>query len=108
MDIIEAIRTRRSMRSFKPDPVPRKVLEELLDISRWAPSGGNAQPWYFSVLGGKLLDEIKAKLEVKVDTSYDGTGFTDTHPELPRLSTSYPEALMPRVQSLRGPMYGSV
>jgi nitroreductase len=36
MEIIEAIRTRRSIRSYKPDPVPRKVFEELLDACRWA------------------------------------------------------------------------
>jgi nitroreductase len=39
MDVIEAIRTRRSIRVFKPDPIPKKVLQELLDVSRWAPSG---------------------------------------------------------------------
>ena len=108
MEIIEAIRTRRSIRSFKPDPVPKKVLEELLDICRWAPSGGNAQPWYFSVLGGKVLDEVKVRLEEKVETSWDGATFTNTNPDFPRRTAAYPETLMHRVQSLRGPMYGVV
>ncbi|MFC2016482.1 nitroreductase [Chloroflexota bacterium] len=84
MDIIEAIHTRRSIRSFKPAPVPKKVLGELLDVCRWAPSGGNSQPWYFAVLGGKVLDEVKARLEEKVKTSWNGNTFTDMNPDLPR------------------------
>ena len=44
VDIIEAIRTRRSIRAFKPDPIPKKVLGELLDVCRWAPSGGIPNP----------------------------------------------------------------
>lgn len=100
MEIIEAIRTRRSIRSFKPDPVPKEVLEELLDVCRWAPSGGNAQPWNFAVLGGKVLDEIKARLEEKVKTLWDGGAFTNTNPDLPR-TVPYPESLRPRLQALR-------
>jgi len=100
MEIIEAILTRRSIRSFKPDPIPRKVLQEILDACRWAPSGGNAQPWYFAVLGGRILDEIKVRLEEKVKTSWDGTTFTDAKPDFPRRGT-YPESLQKRVQILR-------
>lgn len=100
MDIVEAIRNRRSIRSFKPDPVPREVLEELLDVCRWAPSGGNAQPWHFAVLGGEVLDRVKARLKEKVKESWDGTTFTDMHPDLPR-TTPYPRSLMPRMQALR-------
>ena len=107
MEIIEAIRTRRSVRAFKPEPVPRKVLEELLDIARWAPSGGNAQPWHFIVLGGKVLDDIRAWLEEKVKTSWDGEAFGNTNPDLPRKGP-YPEALMTRVLNLRERMYASM
>ena len=100
VEIIEAIRTRRSIRSFRPDPVPEKVLEELLDACRWAPSGGNAQPWHFAVLGGKVLDEVKARLEEKAKASWDGNTFTNISPDLPRKGP-YPESLMSRVQALR-------
>jgi len=103
MDIIEAIRTRRSIRSFKPDPVSKRILEELLDVCRWAPSGGNTQPWHFAVLGGKLLDEVKARLEEKAKTSWDGNNYININPDLPRKGT-YPEFLMPRQQSLRALM----
>jgi len=66
LDLIEAIRSRRSIRVFKPDPVPRKVLEELLDICRWSPSSRNTQPWEFALLGGKVMEKVKARLTEKV------------------------------------------
>jgi len=99
MDVIEAIRTRRSIRVFKPDPVPKKVLQELLDVSRWAPSGGNVQPWYFDVLAGKLLDKITAKLVEKAKT-WDGKEYANTKPDLPRTGP-YSKLLIPRQQSLK-------
>jgi nitroreductase len=100
VDIIEAIKTRRSIRAFKPDPIPKKVLKELLDVCRWAPSGGNTQPWHCAVLGGKKLKQVTARLEEKARTSWDGENYTDMKPDLPRRD-SYPASLMPRQQSLR-------
>ena len=47
MDVYEAIRTRTSMREYKPDAVPQEVLERLLEALRLAPSGKNLQPWRF-------------------------------------------------------------
>jgi nitroreductase len=54
----EAIRQRRSIRKFKPDPVPDECVAELLESARLAPSGCNAQPWRFKVVrdpGKRLL-----------------------------------------------------
>lgn len=99
MDVIEAIRTRRSIRVFKPDPIPKKVLQELLDVSRWAPSGGNIQPWYFAVLAGELLAKVQARLVEKGKT-WDGNYYPNTKPDLPRTGP-YPRSLMSRTQSLR-------
>jgi nitroreductase len=107
MDIIEALRSRRSIRAFTPEPVPRTTLEEILEICRWAPSGGNAQPWYFAVLQGKVLNRIRARLVEKMETAWDGNNFTDTHADLPR-STDYPRSLITRVASNRKSMYGSL
>ncbi|MDY6855806.1 MAG: nitroreductase [Thermodesulfobacteriota bacterium] len=59
MDILEAIKTRMSIRSFKPDPVPKEVLKEILDIACRAPSGMNTQPWEFIILAGDVLDSIR-------------------------------------------------
>ena len=106
MDVIEAIRTRRSIRVFKPDPVPQKVLRELLDVSRWAPSGGNVQPWYFEVLVGEVLAKVTARLEEKA-TTWDGHDYANTRPDLPRTGP-YSKLLTPRRQllkTLQDPIY---
>ena len=44
MDIYDAIRTRRSVRAYRPDPIPEEVLTRVLDAARLAPSAGNGQP----------------------------------------------------------------
>jgi nitroreductase len=107
MDIVEAIRSRRSIRAFKSNPVPNSILQEILDTCRWAPSGGNAQPWYFLILQGRVLDKVKGRLEEKMETSWDGVAFTNTNPDLPRLS-AYPESLAHRVDSVRDMIHGSL
>jgi len=50
MDCLEAIRTRRSVRAYKPDPVPPAALKRVLDCARMAPSANNVQPWHFIVV----------------------------------------------------------
>lgn len=50
MDVFEAIRTRRSIRKYRPDPVPRELIERVLDAGRLAATGGNRQPWEFFVV----------------------------------------------------------
>ncbi|MFH0896951.1 MAG: nitroreductase family protein [Candidatus Bathyarchaeota archaeon] len=50
MDVFETIRGRRSIRSYKSDPVPQEVLNRVLDAARWAPSAGNRQSWEFIIV----------------------------------------------------------
>lgn len=57
----EAIEKRRSIRRFRPDPVPDEVLAELLDAARLAPSGCNAQPWRFKVVRDRDTKEKLAQ-----------------------------------------------
>jgi len=75
VDLVEAIRSRKSIRGFKPDPIPQRVLEELLDIGRWSPSGVNAQSWEFLVLTGEALEAVKQanveRMEQKVEPRPD-------------------------------------
>jgi nitroreductase len=49
-EFFQAIRRRRSIRRFRPDPVPDGYVEKILDMARWAMSGANAQPWEFVVV----------------------------------------------------------
>ena len=58
MKIGEAIAVRRSIRKFKSEPVPRDLIEQVLEAATQAPSGKNAQPWEFIVLEGADKDKI--------------------------------------------------
>ncbi len=61
MDILEAIRTRRSIRKYTADPVSEADLRELLEAAMSAPSAGNEQPWEFIVIDDReTLDAIPA------------------------------------------------
>lgn len=53
MELMEAIKTRRSIRKFTDQPVEREKIETILEAAMWAPSGQNLQPWYFVALTKK-------------------------------------------------------
>ena len=59
MDVETAIRTRRTHKAFKPESLPREVLEELLGLARWAPNHNLTNPWRFRVLGRDTLARLK-------------------------------------------------
>jgi len=61
VDVLEAIRRRRSVRQFRPDPVPEEMLRTLLDAARLAPSSYNLQPWEFVVVTDP---EVRRRLRV--------------------------------------------
>lgn len=64
MDLIEAIRSRKSIRGYKSDPVPKEALKEILEVASRSPSGMNTQPWEFTVVAGEELDRLrKANLD---------------------------------------------
>jgi nitroreductase len=50
MEVLEAIETRRSIRKYKPEPIPDSDLKKILEAARLAPSAGNRQPWRFVVV----------------------------------------------------------
>lgn len=49
-DILDVISTRKSIRRYKPDPIPDEILFKVLEAARWAPTGENYQPWRFIVI----------------------------------------------------------
>jgi len=65
VELVEDIKLRRSIRGYKPIPVPKETLAQILEIATRAASGMNIQPWKFTVLGGKILDELKNALQEK-------------------------------------------
>jgi len=82
LDVLEAIKTRRSIRRFKEEKIPPHVLREVLEAGRWAPSSKNSQPWRFIVIAdedlkrrvanattaGKFLAKAPLGIAVAVDT----------------------------------------
>jgi nitroreductase len=62
-DVFEAARTRRSVRAYKPDVIPRETLREIVDVGRWAPSGSNIQPWKVHVLTGATLKRVGGAIQ---------------------------------------------
>ena len=59
MDVTEAIRSRRTHKAYRGEPVERQVLEELLELARWAPNHNLTNPWRFRVIGPQALERLK-------------------------------------------------
>jgi len=73
-DLHTFLRTRRSIRRFKPDPVPEAVIEEILHTAAFAPSAHNRQPWRFAVvtdssvktrLGQAVTSKMRADMQAE-------------------------------------------
>jgi len=70
---------RHSLRGFKPDPVPRAVLDRILGVAQWAPSNCNTQPWLTYIVSGarrdrlaRALTEAASENRMSMDYPYDG------------------------------------
>lgn len=59
MDVDQAIRGRRTHKAFRPEPVPRELLDELLELARWVPNHHLTNPWRFRVVGADALARLK-------------------------------------------------
>ena len=93
MDTIECIRTRMSIRGFKPEPVPRELLQEVIDAARWSPSYKNSQPWEVVVLSGEKKSELSSLLVEEY------TKGTPPCPDIPE-PASWPPAISARIDDL--------
>jgi len=60
MNVDDALKTRISVRAFKPDSLPEALVREILDVARYAPSGGNLQPWKVIAVAGAERDAVVA------------------------------------------------
>ena len=59
MDVEDAIRGRRTHKSFRSEPVPHQLLDELFELARWVPNHHLTNPWRFRVLGALTLAKLK-------------------------------------------------
>jgi len=63
MDLMEAIKGRRSIRKYKPDPIPEEILQKIIESVRWAPSWANTQCWELIVVKDpKIKSELATAL----------------------------------------------
>jgi nitroreductase len=69
-EFLELAKKRRTIRRFKPDPIPDDCIEKILEAARWAQSGGNGQPWEFIVVKDK---DTKDKISELVKESHKAT-----------------------------------
>ena len=59
MEFAEVVAGRRSIRGYKPDPVPKDVIREVIALATRAPSSMNTQPWHLHVVTGEPLERIR-------------------------------------------------
>tara|TARA_B100001057_G_scaffold497791_1_gene602917 strand:- start:648 stop:1328 length:681 start_codon:yes stop_codon:yes gene_type:complete len=76
---LNIVSSRRSMRDFKPDPVPKDIIASVFGGAQRAPSNCNTQPWFVHVVTGETLEQLRAELpakfavgEIALDFPYDG------------------------------------
>jgi nitroreductase len=91
MELIEAVKTRKSIRSFRSSPIPKQVLETILENALHAPSWANTQPWELAVVSGSSLEMIKKGFMEK--------GNAEAMMEVPR-PHEFPETYLGRIQAL--------
>ena len=72
--VTESVLARRSVRAFLDRTVDRATIAEILDVARFAPSGGNLQPWHVDVLAGEALADLKAKVRQGFAANPGGEG----------------------------------
>jgi nitroreductase len=71
MEIEDAIRGRRTHKAFAADPVPRELLDQLLELGRWAPNHHLTNPWRFRVVGPEALARLKRAAGPEAATKLD-------------------------------------
>ncbi len=95
MDVVEAIKQRKSIRAFKPDPVPLDLLKDIIELAMRAPSWANTQPWEFAVASGKKLKAIQDAFVKR-----GAKGMPNTPAEVAR-PPDYPEPFISRIKKMQ-------
>jgi nitroreductase len=79
--LLELVKKRRSIRSFKPEPIPDEYVDKIIEAARWAPSGANSQPWEFIVVKKQELRNSIVQL-VKEQAAFSKRAELTREPEL--------------------------
>jgi len=96
MELQEVINKRKSTRGFISKPVKKEIIENILRTAQRSPSWGNTQPWEFVVVGGKVLDDIRAAYTEKAAEAYKmDLPFPQNFPEFIRKRLPYARRQQP-------------
>jgi nitroreductase len=95
MQVSHAIRERRSIRAFLPDPVSPDTIRQIIDLVKWSPSWANAQDWKVYVLTGHTLESLKEASAIL------GEQGLSAQSDLPMPPREWPEYLAARMVSRR-------
>ena len=101
--IDEIIAGRFACREFCDAPVPRRTIEQILRVARFAPSGANIQPWYVYVLAGAAKDEVSAALLEAHENASD-----EHESEYKYYASDLPDPYLKRRQEFGRRFYGSL
>lgn len=89
-DALEAVlKARKSVRAFRPDPVPRALLDRALEMARWTPSNCNTQPWQVHLVGGAAAERLRGELLADAAAG-------KMAPDVPYLMAEYPPLIQER------------
>lgn len=80
LSVTDALKQRTSIRAFKPDSVPETLVRDVLDVARWAPSGGNMQPWRVIAVAGPERDAVIAAAQATLVTLASEEGQRPAYP----------------------------
>lgn len=98
MDVYEAVDSRRAVRAFSDEPVPKEILERVLAAATRAPSSGNLQPWHVYVVTGEPLAELKRRTTARALVGDPGD--EREYPMYPaELTSPYVDRFPPRLPS---------
>lgn len=95
MDVIDAIKERKSIRAFKSDPVKLDLLKKIIEQAQRAPSWANTQPWEFVIVTGKKLKAIQDAF-VKLGSQ----GMQNSQSEVAR-PYDFPEPYVSRIKAMQ-------
>ncbi|MBW2148544.1 MAG: nitroreductase family protein [Deltaproteobacteria bacterium] len=103
--VLRFLRSRRSVRHYQDKPVPRPILERVLDASRYAPSGGNRQPWHIVVVQGKesldrVIDLTVRRIRTRINEGLQAVHEAQARGEEPPLAARVYADYLPTVERI--------
>jgi nitroreductase len=101
MELLEALKTRRSIRAFKPQAVERGLITQVLEAARWSPSWGNTQPWELVVVTGDRVKRLTADLVEAFEKK------VPANPDVPMPET-FPDVYKERYMACAAGLFGAM